>query len=75
MLEQQVEVVIYTHPDCEYSAAAREEMNKNDIRYREIDISVVPGAVEDLERLTGGGEVSLSDYQGRKVALFMWASW
>ena len=23
----------------------------------------------------GGGEVSLADYRGRKVAILMWASW
>ena len=26
-------------------------------------------------RSLDGGEVSLSDYRGRKVTLFIWASW
>ena len=46
--------VIYTHPDCTYSAAARDELDQAGIKYQEIDLSLNPEAWEELERLTGG---------------------
>ena len=134
-------IVIYTHPDCGYSDAARDEFVQNDILFREIDLSVTPEAWQEVERLTGGGthypghrggsagdrgiprcwlnllgteavslldtdgkekrmstevlkvpevgqlapdftlppldggKVSLHDYRGKKVIVFMWTSW
>ena len=47
-------IVIYTHPDCNYSDAARDEFLQNDIPFREIDLSVTPDAWKEVERLTGG---------------------
>ena len=51
-------LIIYTHPDCEYSAAAKLEFDELSISYREIDVTKVPGAVEELERLTGGERIT-----------------
>ena len=31
-------IVIYTHPDCGYSAAAKDEFLQSDIPFREIDL-------------------------------------
>ena len=47
-------VVIYTHPDCGYSAQARDELAQNEIEFTEIDLSVNPDAWTEVERLTGG---------------------
>ena len=47
-------VVIYTHPDCNYSSAARDELVQNEIEFKEIDLSVSPDAWVEVERLTGG---------------------
>ena len=47
-------VLIYTHPDCGFSTSARNDLIKNEIQYREIDLSVNPDAWKDVEKLTGG---------------------
>ena len=47
-------IVIYTHPDCNYSDAAKDELVQNDIPFREIDLSMTPEAWAEVERLTGG---------------------
>ena len=51
-------IVMYTHPDCNYSAAARDEFVQNDIAFREIDLSLNPEAWEEVERLTGGDRIT-----------------
>ena len=47
-------LVIYTHPDCGYSASARDELVQNEIEFTEIDLSIRPEAWAEVERLTGG---------------------
>ncbi|MDA1215905.1 MAG: glutaredoxin family protein [Chloroflexi bacterium] len=47
-------LVIYTHPECIYSNAQKEELDADGVPYREVDISVHPEAVEELKKLTGG---------------------
>ena len=47
-------VLIYTHPDCGFSTSARDDLIRNGIPYREIDLSVNPDAWKDVEKLTGG---------------------
>ena len=47
-------LIIYTHPDCSYSAAAKADMDGNGIPYKEIDVTLHPEAIQELERLTGG---------------------
>ena len=48
-------LVIYTHPDCGYSSAAKDEFLQSDIPFKEIDLSITPEAWQEVERLTGGG--------------------
>ena len=59
MTKQQTQTVtIYTHPDCTYSTAAKIEFRERGISYKEIDVSLHPEAVPDLERLTGGERIT-----------------
>ena len=51
-------IVIYTHPDCGYSSAAKDEFLQNDISFREIDLSTTPEAWQEVERLTGGERIT-----------------
>jgi len=51
-------LVIYTHPDCSYSTAARNEFLQNDIEFKEIDLSVTPEAWKEVERMTGGKRIT-----------------
>ena len=54
----QAEVVIYTHPDCAFSAAAKMEYRRNKVQYIEIDVSKQPGKIPDLLALTKGERVT-----------------
>jgi len=48
------EIIVYTHPDCGFSAAVKFDYDNRGIRYREIDISIHPETIPELERLAGG---------------------
>lgn len=52
------EVVIYTHPDCAFSAAAKMEYRRNKVQYTEIDVSKQPDKIPDLLALTNGERVT-----------------
>jgi glutaredoxin len=60
-------IVIYTHPDCHYSAAAKDEFLQNDIPFREIDLSIAPDAWKEVERLTGGERITPVIVEGELV--------
>lgn len=67
--ETREEVVIYTHPDCPYSAQAKEEFRQLGIAFREVDVTREPGAVEELERLTGGERITPVIVEGERVIM------
>ena len=46
--------ILYTHPDCAFSAAAKMDYRKRKVDYVEIDVSKQPDKIPDLEQLTGG---------------------
>ena len=50
----QPEVVIYTHPDCAYSAAAKMDYRKRNVAFLEIDVSKEGDKIPDLLKLTNG---------------------
>ena len=52
-------ILIYTHPDCTYSDAAKDELQRADVPFKEIDLSINPEAWEEVERLTGGERMTL----------------
>ena len=54
----QTDVVIYTHPDCAFSAAAKREYRRNKVQYVEIDVSKQPDKIPDLLALTNGERVT-----------------
>ena len=62
-------LIIYTHPDCEYSAAAKLDFDQQGIPYREIDVTKVPDASEELERLTGGERITPVIVEGKRVTI------
>jgi glutaredoxin 3 len=47
-------VTIYTGPLCNYCAAAKRLFTRNNINYKEIDISIVDGAMEEMIRKANG---------------------
>ena len=58
MVQDTRTIIIYTHPDCDASAQAKADFQKDGIAYSEIDVTAVPGAVEELERLTDGERIT-----------------
>ena len=46
--------ILYTHPDCAFSAAAKMDYRKRKVDYVEIDVSKQPDKIPDLQKLTGG---------------------
>ena len=66
-------LIVYTRPDCSYSDALLHDLDKDDVAYRQIDLTVHPECVSEVERLTGGeritpvlveGEVVIVGYHG-----------
>tara|TARA_A100001037_G_C15153961_1_gene642152 strand:- start:6101 stop:6331 length:231 start_codon:yes stop_codon:yes gene_type:complete len=51
-------ILIYTHPDCAFSAAAKADYRRSKIAYTEIDVSQQPEQIPDLEKLTNGERIT-----------------
>ena len=47
-------VILYTHPDCAFSAAAKMDYRKRKVAFIEVDVSKQPEKIPELEQLTGG---------------------
>ena len=60
-------VIIYTHPDCPYSTAAKDDYQDRGVEFQEIDVSLQPEAIPDLERLTGGERITPVIVEGDSV--------
>jgi|TARA_B110001454_G_C12553707_1_gene364679 glutaredoxin len=54
----QVETIIYTHPDCAYSSAAKMDYRKRKVEYTEIDLSKQADQIPALLALTDGERVT-----------------
>jgi len=54
----QVETIIYTHPDCAYSSAAKMDYRKRKVEYTEIDLSKQADQITALLALTDGERVT-----------------
>lgn len=51
-------LVVYTRPDCSYSDALLHDLDKDGVEYKQIDLSMFPELVSEVERLTGGERVT-----------------
>lgn len=51
-------VILYTHPDCAFSAAAKMDYRKRKVAYTEIDLSRQTDEIPGLLELTGGERVT-----------------
>ena len=60
-------IIIYTHPDCDTSADAKTDFQLDGIPFKEIDVTVIPGAVAELEKLTGGAHITPVIVDGEMV--------
>ena len=62
-------IIIYTHPDCAYSDAQRDDFIKQGVDFEEIDVALHPEAVPELERLTGGERITPVVVDGETVTV------
>ncbi len=62
-------ITIYTHPDCSYSTAAKDDFIRDGVEFYEIDVSRHPEAVPDLEKLTGGERITPVIVEGDTVTV------
>jgi glutaredoxin len=52
------ETLIYTHPDCAYSAAAKMDFRRNKVAYVEVDVSKEPDRIPELLEFSNGERVT-----------------
>ena len=62
-------LTVYTRPDCSYSDALKWDLDADGVEYTEIDLSVHPEHVPDVERLTGGERITPVMVEGDFVAV------
>ena len=62
-------VVLYSHPECTYSGALKEELDEAGVVYKEIDLSVQPEEWGALESLTGGERITPVLIEGEAVTV------
>jgi glutaredoxin 3 len=47
-------VIIYTGPHCNFCDAAKKLLTRNNITYKEINISLIDGAIEEMIKKANG---------------------
>jgi glutaredoxin len=62
-------ILLYTHPDCNYSDAQRADFVKDGVEFTEIDISVHPERIDELVQLTGGERITPVLVEGDKISV------
>jgi glutaredoxin len=68
-LATKTKIVLYTHPDCSFSAALKEELDAAGADYEEIDLARQPDKWADLEALTGGERITPVMIEGDVVSV------
>lgn len=62
-------IILYTHPDCAYSAAAKMEFRRNKVEYVEIDIDKQKDKIPELLELTNGERVTPVTVENGRVTI------
>ena len=63
------EMKVYTHPDCDYSNALKDELAGLGVEYEEIDLAVRPEEWAALEKLTDGERITPVSVEGDLVTV------
>ena len=63
------QITVYTHPDCAYSTAVKIDYNNRKITFHEIDISLHPEAIPELEKITGGEHITPVIVTGDEITI------
>mgnify|MGYP001363183935 CR=1 FL=1 len=62
-------LIVYTHPECEYSSLLKEDLEKDQIEFKEIDVTLIDGAMDELMRITGGDRITPVTVEGEFVTI------
>jgi len=62
-------IVVYTHPDCAYSAAAKMDYRKRQVEFQEIDVSKQRDKIPELLKLTKGERITPVIVENGKVTI------
>ena len=62
-------LVVYTHPECSYSDALKEELTSLGAEFEEIDLALRPEEWAKLEELTGGERITPVSVEGKFVTV------
>ena len=62
-------MVVYTHPECNYSEALKAELDELGSEYREVDLALNPEEWITLEALTGGERITPVSVEGDFVTV------
>ena len=57
-MAQESQVILYTHPDCAFSAAAKMDYRKRKVTYEDVDLSKQEDRIPELLALTNGERVT-----------------
>ena len=62
-------IILYTHPDCAFSAAAKMEFRRSKVAYTEIDVAKQPEKIEELLGLTNGERITPVKVENGQVTI------
>jgi glutaredoxin len=62
-------VILYTHPDCAFSAAAKMDYRKRKVAYEEVDLSKQEDRIPELLALTNGERVTPVIVEGGGITI------
>ena len=57
-MTQDHQVILYTHPDCAFSSAAKMDYRKRKVAYEEVDLSKQEDRIPELLALTKGERIT-----------------
>lgn len=57
-MTQDSQVILYTHPDCAFSSAAKMDYRKRKVPYEEVDLSQQEDRIPELLALTKGERIT-----------------
>lgn len=58
IVTQDRQVILYTHPDCAFSSAAKMDYRKRKVAYEEVDLSKQEDRIPELLALTKGERIT-----------------
>jgi len=69
-MKTQPSVILFTTPTCSWCRTVKQYLRKNDVRFKEVDITRDEGAARDMVRRTGQQGVPVTLINNRPVVGF-----